>query len=90
VTIRGPVVLRTKSGQTPQDLGRTYPLSEISGVHDVTLTGAERLKYPISLPFPPIGTAGPAVILQARGEDWVLPTDHGPAVTQILNRRKGV
>jgi len=30
VTIRGPVVLRTKSGQTPQDLGRTYPLSEIA------------------------------------------------------------
>ncbi|HET6292622.1 MAG TPA: hypothetical protein VFG33_04590 [Kribbella sp.] len=88
VTIRGPVLLRTKSGQTPEDLARTYQLSEISGVHDVTLSGAERLKYPISLPFPPIGTAGPAVILQARGEDWVLPTDHGPVITQILNRRK--
>jgi hypothetical protein len=87
VTIQGRAMLRNRSGLNPSDLGRTYPLTAITGVHEVSLTGLERLKYPITLPIPPIGTAGPAVILQASGEDWVLPTDQAETLVQLLNRR---
>ncbi|WP_145804850.1 cytochrome d ubiquinol oxidase subunit II [Kribbella amoyensis] len=88
VSIKGQPVLRAaRSGLTSDDLGRTYPLSKVTGVFEVELSGAERLKFPISLPYAPIGTAGPAVILQASGQDWVLPTDQAATLAEMLNRR---
>lgn len=66
---------------------RTYPLSEVTGVFPASLTGSERLKFPIALPMKPVGSAGPALILQARGEDWVLPLGAADAVAEFLNRR---
>jgi hypothetical protein len=66
---------------------RTYPLSEVTGVFPASLTGSERLKFPIALPMKPVGSAGPALILQARGEDWVLPLGAADAVAEFLNAR---
>jgi hypothetical protein len=66
---------------------RTYQLSEVTGVFPASLTGSERLKFPIALPVKPVGSAGPALILQARGEDWVLPLGAADAVAEFLNRR---
>jgi hypothetical protein len=66
---------------------RTYPLAEVTGVFPASLTGSERLKFPIALPAKAVGSAGPALILQARGEDWVLPLGAADAVAEFLNRR---
>jgi hypothetical protein len=66
---------------------RTYPLAEVTGVFPASLTGSERLKFPIALPAKPVGSAGPALILQARGEDWVLPIGAAAAVAEFLNHR---
>ena len=66
---------------------RTYQLSEVTGVYPASLTGSERLKFPIALPAKPAGSPGPALILQARGEDWVLPLSAAEAVADFLNRR---
>ncbi|WP_041289074.1 hypothetical protein [Kribbella flavida] len=76
-----------RRGPKPADLARTYPLSKVTGVYDVSLTGAERLRFPVALPIPAVGTAGPAVILQAAGDDWVLPTDLAPTLAQLLTHR---
>jgi hypothetical protein len=84
VTVRGRTV-RTRgvagAGQ------RTYPLTAITGVYPTSLTGSERLRFPIALPAPPVSTAGPALILQAQGDDWVLPLNQGPAIVDFLQRR---
>jgi drug/metabolite transporter (DMT)-like permease len=85
VTIQSRPVLRT---QSTDDLGKTYPLSSITGVFEVALSGVERLKFPIPLPHPPVVTAGPAVILQASGDDWVLPTNQAATLIDLLNRRR--
>lgn len=67
---------------------RTYPLTAITGTFEFSLSGIERLKYPIALNHLPAATAGPAVILQASGEDWVLPTNQTGALIDVLSRRK--
>jgi hypothetical protein len=85
VTIQSRPVLRS---QPADDLTKTYPLSAITGVFEVALSGVERLKFPIPLPHPPIVTEGPAVILQASGDDWVLPTNLAPTLIDLLNRRR--
>ncbi|MFI7060019.1 hypothetical protein ACIBL3_03470 [Kribbella sp. NPDC050124] len=84
-TIQSRPVLRS---QKVEDLGKTYPLSSITGVFEVALSGVERLKFPIPLPHPPIVTEGPAVILQASGDDWVLPTNQATTLIDLLNRRR--
>ncbi|WP_166678453.1 cytochrome d ubiquinol oxidase subunit II [Kribbella voronezhensis] len=66
---------------------RTYELSEVTGVFAASLSGSERLKFPIALPVKVVGSAGPALILQARGEDWVLPLGAADAVADFLNGR---
>ncbi|MBB6565636.1 hypothetical protein HPO96_16760 [Kribbella sandramycini] len=80
VTIQGHPMPRTP------DQSRTYPLSALTGTFEVDLSGAERLKFPIALTV--VGTAGPALILQAAGEDWVLPTNEAPILLQLLDRRR--
>jgi hypothetical protein len=80
-------VPRKFRGVTPDDLGRTYPLAKVTGIHEVSLTGSERLRFPIALPAPAVRTAGPAVILQVAGDDWVLPTNLAPSLTQLLQHR---
>jgi hypothetical protein len=35
----------------------------------------------------PASSPGPALILQAQGEDWVLPQNEAPAIAEILERR---
>lgn len=84
-TIQSRPVLRS---QKMEDLGKTYPLSSITGVFEVALSGVERLKFPIPLPHPPVVTEGPAVILQASGDDWVLPTNQATTLIDLLNRRR--
>lgn len=66
---------------------RTYPLAEVTGTFEFSLSGAERLKFPIAVNHA-IATPGPAVILQASGEDWVLPTNQPDTLIDVLTRRK--
>jgi hypothetical protein len=84
VTVRGRTV---RARGNPGADRRTYPLTAITGVYPTSLTGSERLRFPIALPASPISSAGSAMILQAQGEDWVLPLDQGPAITEFLSRR---
>jgi len=69
-----------------EDQKRTYSLTAITGVSAVSLSGAERLKFPIRMTA--ISTTGPAVIVQASGDDWVLPTNQSDALIDVLTRRK--
>jgi hypothetical protein len=66
---------------------RTYPLTEVTGTFEFSLSGAERLKFPITV-SQAVATPGPAVILQASGEDWVLPTNQPDTLIDVLTRRK--
>jgi hypothetical protein len=65
---------------------RTYPLSTVTGTYEFTLSGAERLKFPIAVTHA-AATQGPAVILQANGEDWVLPTNQASTLIDVLTTR---
>lgn len=85
VTIQSRPVLRS---QSTDDLAKTYPLSDVTGVFEVALSGVERLKFPIAIPHPPVVTEGPAVIVQASGDDWVLPTNQATTLIEMLNRRR--
>jgi hypothetical protein len=85
LTIQSHPVLRR---QVAGDLSRTYPLSAVTGVFEVALSGVERLRFPIPLPHPPLVTEGPAVIVQASGDDWVLPTNQASTLVELLNRRR--
>jgi hypothetical protein len=85
VTIRARFFTNPPGGR--EAARRTYQLSEVTGVFPASLTGSERLKFPIALPAKPAGSAGPALILQARGEDWVLPLAAADTVAEFLNAR---
>ena len=87
VTLLEKVRVRTAEGPSTDEKARTYPFAYITGVYDVTLSGVERLKYPVTLQTAPASTPGPALILQAQGSDWVLPHNDAAIITQILNRR---
>lgn len=87
VTLQARAITRSRGSINPDAFSRSYPLAAITGVHDVTLTGAERLRFPITLPLPPIGTAGPAMIVQTKGDDWVLPLNQATAIAQLITRR---
>ncbi|MGZ0149743.1 hypothetical protein ACXJJ3_21960 [Kribbella sp. WER1] len=67
---------------------RSYPLSTVTGTYEFDLSGAERLKFPIAVTAA-VATPGPAVILQANGEDWVLPTNQATTLIDILTVRRG-
>jgi len=81
VTIQGHPVPRSA------EQFRTYPLTEVTGAFEFSLSGAERLKFPIVVTHA-VATEGPAVILQASGEDWVLPTNQSTTLIDVLSRRK--
>ena len=81
------VPIRTAEGDSPAEKARTYPLTAVTGAYEVSLSGAERLKFPEPLRLAPAGTPGPALILQAKGVDWVLPQNEAAAIAQILDRR---
>ncbi|HWD78161.1 MAG TPA: hypothetical protein VG497_04755 [Kribbella sp.] len=66
---------------------RSYPLTAITGSHEFVLSGSERLKFPIAVTHV-VGTPGPAVILQANGEDWVLPTNQAGTLIDVLTVRR--
>ncbi|GAA3078739.1 hypothetical protein GCM10010530_01610 [Kribbella aluminosa] len=66
---------------------RSYPLTAVTGTHEFSLSGAERLKFPIAVTHA-VATPGPAVILQANGEDWVLPTNQASTLIDILTARR--
>ena len=74
-------------GDRSQNEGPDYPLTSITATHEVHLTGAERLKFPANFRTAPFGTPGPALILQARGADWVLPLNEAGGISQIITRR---
>lgn len=80
VTIQNHPVPRSEN-QT-----RTYPLTAITGTFEVSLSGVERLRFPI--PLTAVGTEGPAVILQVAGDDWVLPTNQATTLLDLLDRRR--
>ncbi|GAA1573917.1 hypothetical protein GCM10009742_16110 [Kribbella karoonensis] len=67
---------------------RRYPLSAVTGTHEFALSGAERLKFPIAVTHA-TATPGPAVILQANGDDWVLPTNQATTLIDVLTVRRG-
>ena len=79
--------IRTAEGESAAEMARTYPLATVTGAYEVSLSGAERLKFPAPLRLAPAGTPGPALILQARGDDWVLPQNEAAAIAEILDRR---
>ena len=87
VNLRESRTVRTLPNSDQLGNGYTYPFTELKEIHDVSLSGVERLKFPEVLRLAPSSTPGPAVILQAKGGDWVLPQNEAPAVAQILNRR---
>ncbi|GAA1568518.1 hypothetical protein GCM10009804_26230 [Kribbella hippodromi] len=66
---------------------QTYPLSDVTGTYEFSLSGAERLKFPIAVTHA-AASPGPAVILQAKGQDWVLPTNQAETLIDVLNRRQ--
>ncbi|MFF0266147.1 hypothetical protein [Kribbella sp. NPDC004536] len=66
---------------------RSYPLTAITGSHEFSLSGVERLKFPIAITRA-AATPGPAVILQANGEDWVLPTNQASTLIDVLTVRR--
>ncbi|HEY3556381.1 MAG TPA: hypothetical protein VGL05_02900 [Kribbella sp.] len=66
---------------------RRYPLTGVTGTYEFALSGAERLKFPIAVAHP-VATEGPAVILQANGEDWVLPTNQAGTLIDVLTARR--
>jgi hypothetical protein len=66
---------------------RTYPLSAVTGTFEFALSGAERLRFPIAVSHA-VATPGPAVILQASGHDWVLPTNQASTIVNLLDRRR--
>jgi uncharacterized membrane protein len=66
---------------------RTYPLTAVTGMYEFSLSGAERLRFPIAVTHA-VATEGPAVILQANGEDWVLPTDQAGSLIDVLTVRR--
>ncbi|MFI5710371.1 hypothetical protein [Kribbella sp. NPDC051620] len=86
VTLHEQMVLQTVDGQSTVR-EKSYPLTAVTGVHAVTLSGSERLKYPVAMKLAPASSPGPALILQAQGEDWVLPQNEAPAIAEILERR---
>lgn len=86
VTLHEQMVLQTVDGETTVR-EKSYPLTAVTGVHAVTLSGSERLKYPVAMKLAPASSPGPALILQAQGEDWVLPQTEAPAIAEILERR---
>ena len=88
VNLRESRAVRTLPSSDQIGSGVTYSLSALTGVHEVSLSGAERLKFPVPLRLAPASTPGPALILQAKGADWVLPQNDAPAVAEILTRRK--
>ncbi|WP_350279872.1 hypothetical protein [Kribbella sp. HUAS MG21] len=68
---------------------RTYPLSKITGTYEFSLSGVERLRFPIAVSHA-VASEGPAVILQADGEDWVLPTNQAGVLIDVLTERREV
>lgn len=86
VTLHEQMVLQTVDGETTVR-EKSYPLTAVTGVHAVTLSGAERLRYPVAMKLAPASSPGPALILQAQGQDWVLPQNEAPAIAEILERR---
>ncbi|HEY4571252.1 MAG TPA: hypothetical protein VIH10_17405 [Kribbella sp.] len=66
---------------------RTYPLTQVTGLYEFSLAGMERLKFPIHVTHA-VPSEGPAVILQANGEDWVLPTNQSTTLIDVLTARQ--
>ncbi|MFK4083423.1 hypothetical protein ACI2LF_04900 [Kribbella sp. NPDC020789] len=80
------VEIRSSPTARDEEQVRRYPLSAVTGTFEASLSGAERLKFPIALTV--VGTPGPAVILQASGDDWVLPTNQAAILIELLDRRR--
>ncbi|WBQ05395.1 hypothetical protein [Kribbella sp. CA-293567] len=87
VALHEQIVVHTEDGRKKIEREKAYPLTAVTGVFDVSLSGAERLRFPVNLRLAPAGSPGPALILQVQGDDWVLPQNEAPAIAQILDRR---
>jgi hypothetical protein len=87
VALHEQMVLQGADGRQTTVREKAYPFGVITGVHAVTLSGSERLRYPVPMKLAPASSPGPALILQAQGEDWVLPQNEAAAIAEILERR---
>jgi hypothetical protein len=87
VTLHELMVAQSAEGREKIERDKSYPLTAVTGVHAVELSGHERLKYPVTMKLAPASSPGPALILQAQGDDWVLPHNEAPAIAEILNHR---
>jgi hypothetical protein len=87
VTLHEQMVLQAADGRETTVREKAYPFTAVTGVHAVSLSGAERLRYPVPMRLAPASSPGPALILQAQGHDWVLPQNEAPAIAEILDRR---
>lgn len=87
VNLRESRTTRTMPNSDQVTAGYTYPFTELTAVHEVSLSGVERLKFPEALRLAPASSPGPALILQAKSGDWVLPLNDAAAVAEILNRK---
>ena len=81
------VTIQSRPVPRSEQQSRSYPLTAITGSHEFSLSGAERLKFPIAVTHA-VATPGPAVILQANGEDWVLPTNQAGTLIDVLTVRR--
>lgn len=87
ISLQTSIRIRTAEGDSTSLRARSYPLDSISRVSEVTLTGAERLEYPLPMDKPPLSSSGSALVLQIGGVDWILPHDEAPALAQIVTQR---
>lgn len=87
LSVKERITVGSGSDTSETDRGQDYPLDTVTGAHEVLLTGAERLKFPVNLRTPPFSTPGPALILQVRAGDWVLPLDEAHGIAAIITRR---
>lgn len=87
VHIKELVLRASGTDQRTAGDGPDYRIDWVSGTHEVSLSGAERLKFPLNLRTRPMSSPGPALILQFKGVDWVLPINHAGGLAALIARR---
>lgn len=87
VHIKELVLRGSGSDQSTVGDGPNHRIDWVTGTHEVSLSGAERLKFPLNLRTRPMSSPGPALILQFKGVDWVLPINHAGGLATLIARR---
>ncbi|WP_328989623.1 hypothetical protein OG394_25640 [Kribbella sp. NBC_01245] len=87
VHVKELVLRGSGTDQSTVGVGPDYRIDWVTGTHEVSLSGAERLKFPLNLRTRPMSSPGPALILQFKGVDWVLPINHAGGLAALIARR---